>query len=255
MGEHAMLGGPAIKVENLCKHFGDTVAVDDISFEAQPGQILGILGANGAGKSTTIQMLLGLTKPASGSIEILGKNLTQNRISLLSQMNFASAYASLPGNLTVHQNLKTFARIYSVPNYTKRITELLETFEVSHLEHAVTGHLSSGQNTRISLCKALLNRPKLLLLDEPTASLDPDIADKVRHQLKEIQAQTGMTILYTSHNMRDIEEICHQVLFMHQGRVRALNTPKALLEQFGETSMEGVFIQIARSENPVVVKP
>ena len=237
---------PALIATNLTKHFGDIVAVNQLSFEAPRGKILGLLGANGAGKSTIIQMLLGLTRPTGGRVDIFGKPLFQNRTSLLQRMNFASAYASLPGNLTVEQNLKTFGRIYGVQNLRERIQELLELFEIPQLLKSVTGHLSSGEATRVALAKSLLNQPELLLLDEPTASLDPDIADKVRQTIRRLQSETDMTIIYTSHNMRDIEEICHEVLFIHSGQVRAQGTPQQLLTEFQQSSMEEVFIHLAR---------
>lgn len=235
-----------IIVRNLTKDFDGKPAVSDLSFSVPRGHILGLLGVNGAGKTTTINMLLGLLTPTSGSISILGMNQPRDRIRILRRSNFCSTYANLPSNLKVSQNLWVFARIYEVPDARNRIDELLERFEISHLRDAVTGHLSSGESTRLNLCKAFLNRPEVLLLDEPTASLDPDIADKVRKAILNIQAENKMTVLYTSHNMKDIEEVCNSVLFMHKGRILTQGTPQQIMHNFQEETMEGVFIRVAR---------
>ncbi len=235
-----------IEVRNLNKSFGDKVAVDDLSFTVPKGQILGLLGVNGAGKTTTINMLLGLLTPSGGSIRILGLEQPRHRVAILQRANFCSTYANLPSNLKVHQNLWVFARIYQVKNSKKKIEELLERFEISHLRDAITGHLSSGESTRLNLCKAFLNDPEVLLLDEPTASLDPHIADKVRKAIRSIQKEKDMTVLYTSHNMKDIEEICDQVLFMHKGKILTQGTASDIVRQFQEESLEGVFIRVAR---------
>ncbi len=235
-----------VDVRNLRKEFDGTVAVADVSFTVQHGEIVGVLGANGAGKTTTIQILLGLIKPSGGKVTIFGKDLERNRIEILQRSNFSSAYTGLPSNLKVWENLLIFARIYGVRNHRQKIDELLEMFEITHLRTRITGHLSSGESTRVNLCKSLLNDPELLMLDEPTASLDPDIADKVRKLLRRIQGERQITMIYTSHNMRDVEEVCDRVLFMHKGRIIAEGTPQQVKDQFNQTSLEDVFISVAR---------
>ena len=238
---------PAIlKVRDLTKHFGNVTSVDGVSFDIFRGEVLGLLGANGAGKTTAINMVLGIVTPTGGRIEVFGKELMANRIEVLRQMNFCSTYTQLPGNLRIWQNLKVFGQIYRVPNLNSRIDEVLEMLEISHLKKRVSGELSAGEGTRLNLCKALLNRPRLLLLDEPTASLDPDIADKVRGVVKRIRDEEGTTILYTSHNMRDVEEVCDRVVFMHKGKVLFTGTPEETLHHFEEKSLEEVFIRVAR---------
>jgi ABC-2 type transport system ATP-binding protein len=238
---------PIIEVEELTKEFDGTVAVNRLSFTVPRGQILGLLGANGAGKTTAIQMLLGLIKPTSGAIRVFGQDLESRRIEILQRANFSSAYASLPGNLRVWENLLVFSRLYGVNGAADRITRLLEMFEIGHLKGALTGQLSSGESTRVNLCKSLLNDPELLLLDEPTASLDPNIADKVRKLLRRIQRERNITMIYTSHNMRDVEEVCDRIIFIHKGRKVADGTPQQVLAQFNQKSLEEVFIQVSRS--------
>ena len=237
---------PVLIVENLRRLFGETAAVEDLSFTVGKGEVVGLLGANGAGKTTAIHIILGLMKPTSGRVTLFGMDPFKHRIAVLKRTNYASAYSDLPGNLYVWQNLKVFAGIYRVKNADRKIDELLEMLEISHLKKRVTGHLSAGESTRLHLCKALLNDPELLLLDEPTASLDPDIADKVRQLLRRIQLERGIAILYTSHNMRDIEEVCDRVLFMHAGKVVAEGSPAEVISKFDETTMEQVFIRIVR---------
>jgi len=240
------MSDPVIQVHQLTKQFDGIIAVSDLSFSVPRGQILGLLGVNGAGKTTTINMLLGLLTPTSGTISILGMNQPKNRVEILKKSNFCSTYANLPSNLKVHQNLWVFAKIYGVKNIKGKMDELLELFEISHLKNAITGHLSSGESTRLNLCKAFLNDPEVLLLDEPTASLDPDIADKVRKSIRTLQKKLNTTVLYTSHNMKDIEEVCDEVLFMHKGQIMTHGSPDEILKQFQEESLEGVFIRIAR---------
>ncbi len=236
-----------VEVCQLRKEFGDTVAVESISFDVRAGEILGLLGANGAGKTTTIHMLLGLITPTAGSIKILGSDLSHDRVRILQRMNFASAYQSLPYNLKVWENLYVFAEIYGVKNSKDKIQELLDRFELSHLQKQKTGMLSAGEQTRLSLCKSLLNDPDLLLLDEPTASLDPDQADKVRKLLLALQAETGMSIINTSHNMLDVHEMCDRILFMQRGRVVAAGSADEILARFESSTLEEAFIAIARS--------
>jgi ABC-2 type transport system ATP-binding protein len=236
-----------VQVQHLRKEFAGTIAVADISFAVQRGEIVGLLGANGAGKTTTIQVLLGLTTATSGSVLIFGKELERHRVEILQRCNFSSAYTGLPSNLKVWENLLIFSKLYSVKNYRQKMDDLLQLFEIAHLKSKITGHLSSGESTRVNLCKALLNDPELLLLDEPTASLDPNIADKVRKLLRHIQRERGITMIYTSHNMRDVEEVCDRVLFLHKGRIIAEGTPQQIMDKFQQKSLEEVFIQVARS--------
>ena len=237
---------PIVEVQHLRKEFNGTVAVADISFTVSRGEIVGVLGPNGAGKTTTIQILLGLTKATAGTVRVFGKDLEHHRVDILQRCNFSSAYTGLPSNLKVWENLLIFSKLYGVNDHRARADELLELFEISHLKTKITGHLSSGESTRVNLCKALLNNPELLLLDEPTASLDPDIADKVRKLLRRIQRERQITMIYTSHNMRDVEELCDRVLFMHKGRIIAEGTPQQVKDRFNQKSLEDVFISVAR---------
>lgn len=232
---------------DLTRDFDGVRALDHFNFQLHKGEVLGLLGANGAGKTTAMNMLLGLTTPTSGSIHAFGLDLAQHRIEILKRANFSSAYTSLPGNLLVWQNLSVFARIYGVANAKQKIADLLELFEIGDLRKRVTGQLSAGESTRLNLCKALLNDPELLLLDEPTASLDPDIADKVRKTIRRVQAERQISILYTSHNMRDIEEVCDRVIFLHKGKVVTEGTPAEIVSRSEQNSLEDVFIKIARS--------
>ena len=242
-----MLSQPAIlEIEHLTKRFDGVTAVDDVSFSAQRGELLGLLGPNGAGKTTTIQLLLGLTAPTSGRVRIFGLELASRRREILQRVNFSSAYISLPYNLSVRENLEVFGRLYGVRDRRRRIAQLLDLFEIPEVAGTVTGKLSSGQVTRVNLCKAFLNDPEILFLDEPTASLDPDIAEKVRSALKRVQRERGVTIVYTSHNMREIELVCDRVIFLSRGRVVAEGTPREILERADAESLEKVFITIAR---------
>ncbi len=236
-----------VEVRNLRKDFDDTTAVHDLSFEVKQGEILGFLGVNGAGKTTTIFMLLGLITPSQGTITIFGRNMQKDRVAILRRMNFASAYQFLPYNLKVWENLFVFAEIYAIKQGKAKIDELLDLFELSHLANSITGMLSSGEQTRLNLCKALLSDPELLLLDEPTASLDPDQADKVRKILLSRQQQSGMTIINTSHNMADVHAMCNRILFMRKGQVVAQGDATEVMKQFDSQSLEEVFITIART--------
>ncbi|HEU5251211.1 MAG TPA: ABC transporter ATP-binding protein [Thermoanaerobaculia bacterium] len=235
-----------LDVEHLTKRFDGVTAVDDVSFSARRGEILGLLGPNGAGKTTTIQLLLGLTTPTSGAIRLFGLELHRHRREILQRVNFSSAYISLPFNLSVRENLEVFARLYGVRDRRRRIRELLELFEIPEVAGTVIGKLSSGQVTRVNLCKAFLNDPDVLFLDEPTSSLDPDIAEKVRGALKRVQRERGVTIIYTSHNMREVELVCDRVIFLSHGRLVAQGTPREIIEQADTESLEQVFITIAR---------
>jgi ABC-2 type transport system ATP-binding protein len=238
----------ALRVERLSKHYRALVAVDEVSFAVRHGEIVGLLGPNGAGKTTIINMLLGVLEPTSGTIEIEGKNLAHQRTQALAHANFAAVYAALPGNLTVLQNLRFFGFLYSVKELERRIAALIEQFDLQGLRHARAGVLSSGEQTRLALAKALLNQPSLLLLDEPTASLDPSAAEAIRGRIRELVAQQRCGVLWTSHNMREVEEVCDRVLFLARGRVLLQGDPKTLPREHGAHSLEQLFIQLAREE-------
>ena len=235
-----------IEVSNLVKKFNGVAAVDDLSFDMEAGTITGLLGPNGAGKTTTIQMLLDLITPTSGNIKIFGLEMRNHREEILNQINFSSPYVTLPGNLKVWENLATFARLYGVKNIKKKIDELADFFGIRDFLGKMTTTLSTGQLTRLNLTKALLNDPKLLLLDEPTASLDPDIADRTRQLLLKIQNEKGLTILYTSHNMMEVEEICDRVIFIQKGKLKDEGTPEELVKKYGHKDLNDLFIAIAR---------
>jgi ABC-2 type transport system ATP-binding protein len=237
-----------VEVRNLTKQFDRVTAVNGISFEIYQGEILGMLGPNGAGKTTTIQMLLGITTPTRGEIRILGLDLNRDREAILSQVNFSSSYVSLPQSLTVWENLRVFAQLYHVRAYREKIDHLLSVFEITPLRNTVIRKLSTGQSTRVSLAKALLNDPKILFLDEPTASLDPDIADKTRTMLKTIRAQSGLTILYTSHNMREMEEMSDRIIFLNKGEIISTGTPAEIMKRYQGEDLEEVFLKVARGK-------
>ncbi len=237
---------PVLEVTDLVKEFGSVRSVDGLSLIIEKGDILGLLGANGAGKTTAINMILGIISPTSGTIQVFGRDLAHERIAILRRMNFSSTYTHLPGNLRVWQNLNVFGRIYRVPHLKRRIDEVLELLGIAQLKNRVTGDLSAGESTKLNLCKALLNKPELLLLDEPTASLDPDAADTVRRLTLRIREEDGTSILYTSHNMRDVEEVCDRVVFMHEGKALRTGTTREILDHFNEQSLESLFIRVAR---------
>lgn len=226
-----------LRVAHLTKSFGTFTAVNDISFSVGEGEIVGMLGPNGAGKTTTIQMLLGLTIPTSGSVHYFGKEFTKNRQYCLSRINFASAYAHMQGRITVRNNLTIFAGLYEVHNAKKRIDELLELFEIADFADTLFWHLSSGQKTRAVLAKALLNKPQLILFDEPTVSLDPEIANKVVDLVRDLQKRENVTMLYTSHNMTEIEELCDRVLFLNHGKIVTEDTPLGLTKRIGSATL------------------
>lgn len=237
-----------IEVKNLVKKFGNNTAVNNISFNIEEGKITGLLGPNGAGKTTTIQMLLDIITPTSGDIKIFGLNHKKDKEQILSQLNFSSPYVTLPGNLKVWENLATFSRLYDVKDYKKRVDEITKMFEINEFLPKLTSTLSTGQLTRLNLSKAFLNNPKLLLLDEPTASLDPDIADKTIKMLKKIQKESKVTILYTSHNMKEIEEICDKIIFINKGKITDQGTPKEIIKKYGHKDLNEVFLTIARGK-------
>lgn len=240
-----------IQVHNLTKKFNGITAVDDISFEIYEGEITGLLGPNGAGKTTTIQMILDLITPTSGKIRIFGKDIRENREEILNKINFSSAYVTLPYNLKAWENLATFARLYGVRDVKGKVREWAEFFGITEFLPKMTSSLSSGQLSRLNLTKAMLNEPELLLLDEPTASLDPDVADKTRKLLRKIQKDRGVTILYTSHNMVEVEEVCDRVIFINKGRIKDDGTPKALIKKYGRKDLNDVFLAIAREESAI----
>lgn len=237
---------PVVEVTGLHKKFGKETALERLSFIVGAGEIVGLLGANGAGKTTAIHILLGLTTATAGRARIFGLNIAEKRSAILQRCNFSSAYTNLPMNLKVWENLRIFSLLYNVRDWKRKSQALLEMFEIAHLRNHISGHLSSGEGTRLNLCKALLNDPELLLLDEPTASLDPDMADKLRKSLRQIQRERGIAMIYTSHNMRDVEEVCDRVLFLNRGRLIAQGTPQEVIGQFQQKSLEDVFIAVAR---------
>lgn len=240
--------GPIVGVKDLTKRFGDFTAVEGVSFEIRQGEILGLLGPNGAGKTTTIQMLLGLVTPTSGAIRIFGKELSRHREEILRQINFSSTYISMPYALTVEENLTVVARLYGMSNVARRIDEVVKILEMGDIRHKVTRKLSSGQLTRLTLAKAILTEPKVLFLDEPTASLDPDIANKTRNFLKEISRSRGLSMLYTSHNMREMEEMSDRIIFLQRGKIVAEGTAREITKRFGQPDLEDVFLKIAREQ-------
>ncbi len=237
---------PAIKVTQLCKRYKQVLAVDHISFEVPMGETYALLGGNGAGKTTTLSMLLGLLLPSSGGIEILGIDMAKNRFQALPRMNFTSPYVDLPHRLTVRQNLDVYARLYGIRRRPERIQQLAEHFDLTSLLKRHYGTLSAGQRTRVSLAKSLLNEPEVLLMDEPTASLDPHTADQVRNYLREYQQHTGATVLLASHNMQEVERLCSEVLMLKQGKIVDRGSPEALTQRYGRDTLEEVFIDIAR---------
>lgn len=239
----------AITARNLSKHFDDVTAVDSISFEVETGTITALLGGNGAGKTTTIAMLLGLLLPSAGTITVLGEDMVHARHRVLSRINFCSPYVDLPKRLTVRQNLRVFAGLYGLTRPGERIAVLARQLALEEFIDRPTGQLSSGQRTRVALAKAMINAPSLLLLDEPTASLDPDTADWVRTYLDDYRKRTGATILLASHNMAEVERLCSNVLMLKAGRIVDRGTPAALLTKYGRTTLEDVFLDIARAED------
>jgi ABC-2 type transport system ATP-binding protein len=233
-----------LSVANLRKTYGDTVAVDGVSFEVAPREIVGLLGPNGAGKTTTINMILGVLEPTAGSIRIDGLSLADNRRAVLARTNFAAVYAPLPGNLTVEQNLRIFGMLYGIRHVRARIDAVIGQFDLERFRHLKCGVLSSGEQTRVSVAKAMLNQPTLLLLDEPTASLDPATADDVRRRIRESRGDGG--VLWTSHNMYEVESVCDRVLFLSKGRVLLEGNPRTLPSEHGKETLEELFIAVAR---------
>ena len=235
-----------IEINNLTKQFKNALAVKNISFKINKGKIIGLLGPNGSGKTTTIGMMLGLIKPTSGTVFINHKNIENNRTSLLEKMNFISPYIELPKKLTVEENLKVYGRLYGVKNLKEKISSLMEKLNLTEFRSRKTGELSSGQKNRVSLAKALINDPEILLLDEPTASLDPDVGDYVRSFIEDYASNKGSTILLASHNMNEVERLCHEVMMMKNGEIIDRGTCGDLIKKHGRKNLEEVFLKIAR---------
>lgn len=245
---------PSLQVQALSKRYATTLAVDNISFAVAPGQTVGLLGGNGAGKTTTIAMLLGILLPSAGKIDILGHDMAKDRFRALARMNFSSPYIALPGRVTVRENLQIYGHLYNVRGTRQRIGELAEELDLGAFLDRPAGELSAGQKTRVALAKALINRPEVLLLDEPTASLDPDTGDLVRSWLERYRRQTGCSMLLASHNMAEVDRLCDHVLMLRRGRIVDEGSPGALLARYDRSSMEEVFLDIARNRRTTAVE-
>jgi ABC-2 type transport system ATP-binding protein len=237
---------PVISLARVVKEYSNTRAVDGVSFAMRAGSVTALLGGNGAGKTTTIAMIMGLVTPSAGEVTVLGAAMPRQRHQVLHRMNFESPYVDMPKRLTVRQNLSVFAKLYGVSAVAERIGELSEDLNLGEFLDRPNGKLSSGEKTRVSLAKALLNRPELLLLDEPTASLDPDTADWVRTRLEHYRRERGASILLASHNMAEVERLCDRVIMMKQGRIEDDDAPERLLARYGRGTLEEVFLDVAR---------
>jgi len=241
-----------INVKHLSKKFNNYVAVNNINFTLDKNKTLGLLGPNGCGKTTSIGMMLGLITPSNGEVLINGQNVNNvNRDELLSKMNFASPYIELPKKLTVRQNLDVYGRLYGIKNLKNRISEISEDLDLNNFLDKKTGELSSGQKNRVSLAKSLINKPEILFLDEPTASLDPDIGDFVRNYIENYKLKNNITIVLASHNMREVERLCDTVIMMKKGEIVDRGTCKDLVNKHGRDNLEDTFLKIARSSNEV----
>jgi len=248
--ERIALSIPAIEAVQLVKRFGANAAVDSISFALAAGSVTGLLGGNGAGKTTTIGMILALIAPTSGAVRVLGADMERERHRVLGRMNFESPYVDMPHRLTVRQNLEVFGELYGVEDLGRRIAKLAESLAIEPFLDRTTGSLSAGQKTRVALAKALLNEPEVLLLDEPTASLDPDTADWVRSRLENFRRERGATILLASHNMAEVERLCDRVIMLRAGRIVDDGSPDELIARYGRASLEEVFLDVARGVAP-----
>lgn len=237
-----------LQTESICKRYGTTEALDQVSLQLHPGEILGLLGPNGAGKTTLIHALLGLIEPDGGTVRVFGLDPLSHRARLARRINYASATVNLITNLKVIQNMRIYARLYGLGGQSPQIDRCLDLFEIGHLKNKRAGQLSSGEQMRLNLARSLLNDPELLLLDEPTSSLDPDMADKVRVILKQQQREQGMAMLYTSHNMAEIEAMCDRILFLHKGAVIVAGTPAEIRRRIGKETLEEVFIHLSRRD-------
>ena len=240
-----------IQVNNLNKKYKNTLAVKNLNFKITKGKIIGLLGPNGCGKSTTIAMLLGLIKPTSGTVLINEMEMENNRTNLLQKMNFISPYIELPKKLTIEENLKVYGKMYGVKNLDKKIFELMETLNLFEFKKRKTGELSSGQKNRVSLAKALINDPEILLLDEPTASLDPDVGDYVRGVIENFSSNKQKTILIASHNMHEVERLCDEVLMMKNGEIIDSGKSSDLISKHGRKNLEDFFLKIVREKNEI----
>lgn len=245
-GSQTTASPTVLSVTRLSKQYGDTVAVDGISFAVGRNEIVGLLGPNGAGKTTTINIILGVLEPDSGAVRIEEIDLAARRSQALQRTNFVAVYSPLPGNLTVAENLRFFGLIYGVEHLSRRIDEVIEQFDLGRFRNVKCGVLSSGEQTRVGLAKALLNRPNLLLLDEPTASLDPSVAREVREKIREVTLQGAGGVLWTSHNMYEVEEVCDRVLFLSRGKILLEGDPRSLPREHGKETLEELFIAVAR---------
>jgi ABC-2 type transport system ATP-binding protein len=239
---------PVIEVSGLTKRFEETLAVDHVDFAVERGVTAALLGGNGAGKTTTISMLLGLLLPSEGSVRVLGTDMQRDRYRVLPRMNFSSPYVELPHRLTVRENLRVYGALYGVKGVRGRIVALAHDLQLDEFLDRKTGNLSAGQKTRVALAKALINEPELLLLDEPTVSLDPDTGDWVRSYLETYRARTGATVLLASHNMGEVERLCSEVFMMRKGRIVDHGSPDALIDRYGRDTLEEVFLDIARGK-------
>ena len=237
-----------IEIKNLNKNYNNILAVKDLNFKINKGSIVGLLGPNGCGKTTTIGMMLGLIKPTSGSVFINGKNIENenDRIKILEKMNFISPYVELPKKLTIEENLKVYGKMYGVNNLQKKILNLMEQLNLLEFKKRKTGELSSGQKNRVSLAKALINDPEILLLDEPTASLDPDVGDYIRTYIEDFASKKGTTILLASHNMNEVERLCSEVMMMKKGNIIDKGTCSNLINKHGRKNLEETFLKIVR---------
>jgi len=240
---------PAIEADRLTKRYGEAVAVDGISFSLPAGTVTGLLGGNGAGKTTTIGMIMSLVAPTSGRVSVLGHDMARDAYRVLHRMNFESPYVDLPHRLTVRQNLSVFGRLYGVKNVSERIALLAADLDLKDFIDRPSGKLSAGQKTRVALAKALINEPDVLILDEPTASLDPDTADWIRGHLERYRAKHNATILLASHNMAEVERLCDRVIMMKRGKIVDDDAPAQLLARYGRQNLEEVFLDVARGRN------
>jgi len=243
-----------LAVRGLAKRYATTVAVDGVSFEVRRNEIVGLLGPNGAGKTTTLNMIMGVLEPSAGSIAIEGIDIAKDRAGALARTNFAAVYAPLPGNLSVEQNLRVFGQIYGVRNLGQRIDKVVEGFDLAQLRKQKAGVLSSGEQTRVALAKAMLNNPRLLLLDEPTASIDPASARDIRARITAFARDTRAGVLWTSHNMYEVAETCDRVLFLSRGKVLLSGSPEELVAGRGAASLEDLFVEVAH-EHPASGEP
>ena len=241
---------PAIALDGVSKRYGGKDAVSNLSLLIPQGSVTGLLGGNGAGKTTTIGMIMGLILPSAGTVRVLGADMARERHKVLGRINFESPYVDLPHRLTVRQNLTIFAKLYGVPRAKDRIAALIDDLALGSFANRPSGQLSAGQKTRVALAKALINDPELLMLDEPTASLDPDTADWIRAHIEAYCRRRGATILLASHNMAEVERLCDRVVFLQAGRIVADGTPRALIERFGQADLEAVFLDVVRGGAP-----